>query len=132
MAPELLLDDTPAPSSDVGVGTQLDARSTNSVAWQIYAFGVVLFEVITASVPYAGEDTVQVLQKVGFGTPTTRLYPLKTAQVMSRSEPPKRPTLPVDIVPPEPLRLLMEACWDNSPLKRPSASVRLVYACAFT
>ena len=87
MAPELLIGQTPTTQSDV------------------YAFGVLLYEIFTRKEPYEGEDPAEVLLAVAD---------------RSRAKP-KRP-----FIPPEVSLLfadIMNACWAVDPAARPTFQV---------
>eukprot|EP00730_Choanoeca_flexa_P007971 TRINITY_DN12418_c0_g2_i16.p1 TRINITY_DN12418_c0_g2~~TRINITY_DN12418_c0_g2_i16.p1 ORF type:complete len:1139 (+),score=197.38 TRINITY_DN12418_c0_g2_i16:1869-5285(+) len=96
MAPELLYNETPTTASD------------------IYAFGIVIFEVATLALPYGKEPVVEVLR-----------------EVMGKHDPPKRPRIPASTVVPSYIAELMEACWDDSPMRRPVAAAVLAKICEF-
>ena len=75
--------------------------SHNTTASDVYAFGIVLFEVYSRQEPYMGEETEQVLQQVGD---------------VSRPAP-KRPGVPTGC--PEGVAQLMQDCWGNAAELRP-------------
>lgn len=77
-----------------------------SCAGDVYAFGVLLFEVVTRKEPYEGMLTREVLDKV------------RNAAAMPGGVP-MRPTLYVEVAEPQ-LRVLMEQCWTEKPSERPT------------
>ena len=65
-----------------------------------YSFGVLLFEIMAARLPYEGVDTFQVVMGV-----ITKMLP--------------RPELPAECAFPQLLQELMRACWREEPAERP-------------
>ena len=84
MAPELLHGEQPSAASDV------------------YAFGITMYEILTRSEPYEGEDPMDVLTKVADLS----------------LDPPLRPQLPQGCV--SELRDLFFECVHKNPLRRPT------------
>jgi len=73
----------------------------NTTASDVYAFGVVLFEVYSREDPYLGEDAEEVLRQVADLSAPTQ----------------KRPRLPEEM--PAAVIQLMKDCWDKKPELRP-------------
>jgi guanylate cyclase len=74
----------------------------NTAMSDVYAFGIVIYEVYSRSYPYDSEDTRTVLQQVADATLV----------------PPKRPTLPSSC--PPRMAHMMQECWASSPAHRPT------------
>jgi len=80
---------------------ELLAGNTNTTSSDVYAFGIVLFEVYSRQEPYAGEDPADVLMQVGDVT-----QPLD-----------KRPIIPEST--PVAVTQLMKDCWNRAAELRP-------------
>ena len=76
----------------------------------VYAFGMLLYEVFTRKEPFEGENMISVLMEIADDSQSSSMNMMK-----SRC---KRP-IPPRAVPTE-MRQLMKMCWDEDPLRRPT------------